>query len=98
MPPCACFTASPFCFRLARNARRSFGGKILTGDDHRRRMSRETDRLEVPQQVVFHVRRQHRRRDMRAHAAGEQGVAVRRGARDAGRADRATGAADILDH
>ena len=74
------------------------GRKILAGDDHGRRMSREADRLEIARRVVFHVRRQHRRRDMRAHAAGEQGVAVRRGAGDAGRADRAAGAADILDH
>ena len=48
--------------------------------------------------IIFQVRREHGRGNMRAHAAGKQGVAVRRRRRDARAAERAAGAADILDH
>ena len=74
------------------------GRKVLSCDNDGRRMGGEADRLEIPLRVVFQVRREHRRRDMRSHAARQQGVAVCRRRRDAGAAQCAAGAADILDH
>jgi hypothetical protein len=61
-------------------------------------MRSEADRLEVARGVVFQIRREHRRGDMRSHAARQQGIAVQRRRCDARASERAAGAADILDH
>jgi hypothetical protein len=60
-------------------------------------MRSEADRLEVARGVVFQIRREHRRGDMRSHAARQQGIAVQRRRCDARASERAAGAADILD-
>ena len=72
-------------------------GEILPRDNDCRGMGGEADRHEVGDGIVFEVRRQHRSCDMRAHRRGKQRIAVGCGSRDARAADRATGAADVLD-
>jgi hypothetical protein len=74
------------------------GGEILARHDHHRRVGGEADRHEITLGIVADVRRQHRRRDMRAHRTGEQRIAVGLCGRDTARAERASGTADILDH
>ncbi len=74
------------------------GREVLPCHDHRGRVRRETDRHEIPHGIVFQVRSEHRRGDMRAHAAGKQRIAVGVRLRHTRAADRAAGAADILDH
>ncbi len=62
------------------------------GDDQHR------DRLEILDRIVRRLARRHRIDDQRAAAAEQKRVPVGLGARDRRRAERATGAADILDH
>ncbi len=84
--------------QIGHELRHRLGGKIIARGDHRRGVRGEADRLEVLRGIVFEIRREHRRGHVRSHAAGEQGVAVRRCGGDARAAERAAGAADILDH
>jgi hypothetical protein len=74
------------------------GRKVLAGDHDRGCMRGESDWREITFGIVLDAWREHRRGDVRAHAACEQGIAVRRRRCDARAADRAAGAADILDH
>ena len=67
--------------------------EILARDDDRRRMGGDADRHEVHDGIVFDVRRQHRRRDMRTHRRRQQGIAVGRGGGGARAANGAAGAA-----
>ncbi len=79
------------------NSRRLFAGRSLLHDDEIRIARQQRDRREVLHQIV----RQRIDRavgGVRAEVPADDGVAVGRGARDAGGADRAAGAGDIFDH
>jgi hypothetical protein len=71
--------------------------QVLFRRDGRRRIGGKADRLEIRARVVTQVRVKHRRRHVRAHADRHDGVAVRIGRRGARGAERAAGAADVLD-
>ena len=91
------FHALAVVLQIGYEFRQVLGRKILSCDDHGRRVRGEADRNEIALGIVFQVRREHRGGDVGAHAAREQGVAVRRRGRHARAPDRAAGAADILD-
>ena len=65
-------------------------------DDRHRHVGDAADAVEIVHHVVFQVVVEGRRRGMRDVPDGD-GVAIGRGARDAGHADRAAGAAGIVD-
>ena len=98
MPPCACLKVALPDFSNVDELLQILRRKILARHDDGGRMRGRADRDEVARRVVLDVRRQHRRRDMRAHAARQQRVAVGRRGRDPAAADGAAGAADVLDH
>ncbi len=85
-------------FQIGDEFLHRIGREILARDDDRWRIGGDADRDKVALGIVTHIRRQHRRCDMRAHAAGQQRIAIGIGRGDATAAERAAGAADILDH
>ena len=72
--------------------------KILAGGDQQRLRDDDADRLEIGLGLVGEIGIERHRDRVRAHVAHLDGVAVRRGAHGAGRADGAAGADDVLDH
>ena len=74
------------------------GRQAVAGHKNDRLRVDQANRLEILQRLVGEVRHQGDRRGVRSNVAEAQRVAVRCGARDAGGAGRAAGAADILDH
>ena len=73
-------------------------GNILADREQFRLLGDQPDRLEILLRVIAQVGIERGRRGVRAHVTGDERVAIGSGARGAGRANRAAGADDILDH
>jgi len=72
------------------------GGKMLARHHGDRRVGGQPDRLEILDRIVADAGREHRRGDVRAHAGGQQRVAIGRRCGDARGSDRAAGTAHVL--